>query len=113
MQAIHNAIGQLQDPFFYGNGVKTTGLYNAFTAEAFIRRMDAIRMRHHPMEDETAINRTAENLRDGAENWWLAICDTEPDRPRSARSGRRSWNASSSPSARRPRGGTPPSRTSS
>jgi hypothetical protein len=79
MQAIHNAIGQLQDPFFYGNGVKTTGLYNAFTAEAFIRRMDAIRMRHHPMEDETAINRTAENLRDGAEDWWLAICDTEPD----------------------------------
>jgi hypothetical protein len=42
--------------------------------------MDAIRMRHHPMEDETAINCTAENLRDGAENWWLAICDTEPER---------------------------------
>jgi hypothetical protein len=79
MQAIHNAIGQLQDPYFYGNGVKTTGLYNAFTAEAFIRRMDAIRMRHHPMEDETAINRAAENLRGDAEDWWLAICDTEPD----------------------------------
>jgi hypothetical protein len=80
MQLIQNAIGQLQDPFFYRNGIKTSGLYNAFTAEVFIRRMDAIRMRHHPMEDETAINRTAENLRDGAENWWLAICDTEPDR---------------------------------
>jgi hypothetical protein len=80
MQSIQNAIGQLQDPFFYGNGIKTSGLYNAFTAEAFIRRMDAIRMRHHPMEDETAINRTAENLRDSAENWWLAICDTEPER---------------------------------
>jgi hypothetical protein len=79
MQAIHNAIGQLQDPYFYGNDVKTSSQYNAFSSEAFIRRMDAIRMRHHPMEDETAINRAAENLRGDAEDWWLAICATEPD----------------------------------
>jgi hypothetical protein len=83
MQSIQNAIGQLQDPFFYGNGVKTSGLYNAFTAEAFIRRMDAIRMRHHPMEDETAIiqnGREPPRRRFLKENWWLAfslfsICD--------------------------------------
>jgi hypothetical protein len=111
MQAIHNAIGQLQDPYFYGNDVKTSSQYNAFSSEAFIRRMDAIRMRHHPMEDETAINRAAENLRGDAEDWWLAICARSPTRPRYARSGKRSSNASSSPSARRPRGGTPPSRT--
>jgi hypothetical protein len=79
MQAIHNAIGQLQDPYFYGNDVKTSTQYNAFSSEAFIRRMDAIRMRHHPMEDETAINRAAENLRGDAEDWWLAICATEPE----------------------------------
>jgi hypothetical protein len=79
MQAIHNAIGQLQDPYFYGNDVKTSSQYNAFSSEAFIRRMDAIRMRHHPMEDETAINRAAENLRGDAEDWWLAICATEPE----------------------------------
>jgi hypothetical protein len=79
IQTISKAIGQLQDPFFYGNGVKTASLYNAFSAEAFIRRMDAIRMRHHPMEDEVAIARTAENLRDSAENWWLSICALESD----------------------------------
>jgi hypothetical protein len=50
-----------------------------FFAENTVRRMDAIRIRHHPMEDEVAIACTAENLRDSAENWWLAICDTESD----------------------------------
>jgi hypothetical protein len=31
------------------------------------------------MEDEIAIARMAENLRDSTENWWLSICDMESD----------------------------------